>query len=191
MRDVYIKTKKDLKEFLEIESKRYGKSKIKVPVIAIKEKDILWKHNYLLRKTEYYTNTNRKILKNVFKIRLKLLQNKYFLNIPLNVFDKGLKLIHLGSRLVNEQTRVGKNCVLHINTCIVAGGTNKGGVPVLGDNVIMGVGSVILGNVKIGDNTAIGANALVNKSFEEGNITIAGVPAKRISENSRKDWNKK
>ncbi len=55
----------------------------------------------------------------------------------------------------------------------------------------MGVGSVILGNVKIGDNTAIGANALVNKSFEEGNITIAGVPAKKISNNSRKDWNKK
>lgn len=119
-----------------------------------------------------------------------MFQNKYCFNIPINVFDKGLKLIHIGSRLVNGNVKVGKNCVLHINTSIVAGGTDKGGVPKLGNNVIMGVGSVILGNVKVGDNTAIGANAVVNKSFEEGNITIAGVPAKKISENSRKDWNK-
>ena len=67
----------------------------------------------------------------------------------------------------------------------------KGGYPVLGNNVGMGVGSVIAGNVKIGDNVAVGANAFVNKSFEEGNMTIAGIPAKKISNNTRNDWGKK
>ncbi len=126
---MYIKTREDLKEFLNFESKGYGKKKIGCPIIAIKESDILYKHNYLLRKTEYYTNTNKRIFKLIFKLRLKLFQNKYCCNIPINVFDKGLKLIHIGSRLVNGNVRVGKNCVLHINTSIVAGGTDKGGVP--------------------------------------------------------------
>ena len=187
----FINNKNDLKNFLKYESNLYDRKNIKCPIILIRENDILWKHNYLLRKTEYYNNVNKKILKNFYKLRLRLLQNKYQIFIPLNVFDKGLKLIHLGQRLVNGKTKVGKNCVMHVNTYIVAGGTEKGGFPILGNNVILGIGSVVLGNVKIGDYTAIGANAVVNKSFEEGNITIAGVPAKKISNNSRKDWNKK
>lgn len=187
---MYIKSKKDLKEFLDYESKLYGRNNHRCPLIAIKEKDILWKHNYFLRKAEYSINTKKRIRKAFYKIRLKLFQNKYCFIIPTNVFDKGLKLVHIGPRLVNGGVRVGKNCVLHINTCIVAGGTEKGGVPVLGDNVIMGVGSVVAGNVTIGDNIAIGANAFVNKNFQEGNMTIAGVPAKKISNNTRLDWNK-
>lgn len=187
---MYIKTKKDLKEFLEYERKLYGRKNANKPLIAIKETDILWKHNYFLRKAEYYINTKKKIRSSFYKIKLKLFQNKYCLIIPINVFDKGLKLVHLGPRLVNGNVKVGKNCTLHMNTCIVAGGTEKGGLPVLGDNIIMGVGSIIAGNVIIGDNIAIGANAFVNKNFKEGNITIAGVPAKKISNNTKLDWNK-
>ena len=186
----YIKNKKELKEFLDFESKKYGIKRARCPIIAIKERDILWKHNYLLRKTEYYTNCNKKLLKKFFRLRLKLFQNKYCLNIPINVFDKGLRLVHIGPRLVNGQAKVGKNCVMHINTCIVAGGTDKGGLPVIGDDVVLGVSSIIVGNVIIGNNTAVGANAVVTKSFEEGNMTIAGVPAKKISDNSKINWNK-
>ena len=40
----------------------------------------------------------------------------------------------------------------------------------------------MFGPIKIGDNTAIGANAVVNKSFADGNCTIAGVPAKKITD---------
>ena len=40
----------------------------------------------------------------------------------------------------------------------------------------------MFGNIKIGNNVAIGANAVVNKSFEENGITIAGVPAKKVSD---------
>lgn len=142
-----------------------------------------------MRKAEYYTNTSKKLRGIFLKLRLKRLQNKYFLNIPINTFDKGLKLIHLGPRLVNGKARIEKNCVMHINTCIVAGGRDNG-VPTLGDNIVMGVASVVAGNVYIADNIAIGANAFVNKTFSQGDITIAGVPAKKISDYSRKDWNK-
>lgn len=54
------------------------------------------------------------------------------------------------------------------------------GAPRLGDNVYIGPGAKIFGPIEIGDNVAIGANAVVNKSFPDS-VTIAGVPAKIIS----------
>ena len=48
----------------------------------------------------------------------------------------------------------------------------------------IGVGVVIIGDVEIADNIVIGANAVVNKSFLEPGITIAGVPARKISDKS-------
>ena len=49
----------------------------------------------------------------------------------------------------------------------------------------------MLGGVYITDGIAIGANSLVNKSFYEENIAIAGNPARKISNNGSNTWNKK
>ena len=54
--------------------------------------------------------------------------------------------------------------------------------PILGDNVYIGPGAKLFGKITIADNISIGANAVVTKSFEQENISIAGVPAKIISE---------
>ena len=62
----YINNKKDLRDFLIYESKRYKKKSIRCPIISMRENDILYKFNYLLRKTEYYTNCNKKIMKKYF-----------------------------------------------------------------------------------------------------------------------------
>ena len=144
----------------------------------------------MLRKCEFYKNTNKKILYLFALRKLNKYRNRYGLHIPLNVFEKGLKIAHLGPILVNGKAKVGKDCSIHINTAIVAKG-NSDGVPVIGDNCVIGVSSVILGEIKISDGIAIGANSLVNKSFEENNITIAGIPAKKISESGRETWNRK
>lgn len=56
---------------------------------------------------------------------------------------------------------------------------------------MVGVGAIILGDVTIADGVAIGANAVVNKSVTEENIAVAGVSAKKISNNGRAEWNKK
>ena len=52
--------------------------------------------------------------------------------------------------------------------------------PIIGNNVEVGFGAVIIGKVKIADGIKIGANSVVTNSFLEPNITIAGVPAKKI-----------
>ena len=53
---------------------------------------------------------------------------------------------------------------------------------VIGDNVWIGPGVKMFGKITLGDNMMIGAGAIVNKSFEEGNCTIAGNPAIRVSD---------
>jgi len=51
--------------------------------------------------------------------------------------------------------------------------------PEIGNNVIIGAGSKILGKVKVGDNVVIGANSVVLEDVP-ANVVIAGIPAKII-----------
>ena len=53
--------------------------------------------------------------------------------------------------------------------------------PNIGDNCDIGPGVKMFGRIVVGPNMAIGANAVVNKSFPEGNVTIRCVSAKVIS----------
>lgn len=182
-----IATKAQMKEWIRYELSRYGKSR--QVVLPVSENAVLRKHLILLRKAEYHLNCGHKLLGWIYKYRLGWLQNKYALHIPINVCAKGLYIIHLGPVLVNKEAAIGEDCCLHLNTGIVAGGTNDG-APVLGKGVVVGIGAVVLGNVHIADYVAIGANAVVNKDVTEPNIAVAGVPAKKISENGRKTWNK-
>lgn len=48
------------------------------------------------------------------------------------------------------------------------------------ENVEIGYGAVLLGDIRIADDIIIGANSVVTKSFEEPGIVIAGVPAVKI-----------
>lgn len=185
----YIDSKAKLKEFLKYECEKYGKSNIRMPLICITERDFLWKYNWLLRKTEYYVNTKKRFRGFIYKVLLYRYGNRHKIHIPINTFDCGLKIMHLGPILVNGRVKGGKNISLHINTSIVAGGSNDG-TPTLEDGIVVGVGAVILGNIHLAKNIAVGANAVVNKNFQEGNIAIAGIPARKISNNGTLEWNK-
>ena len=55
-----------------------------------------------------------------------------------------------------------------------------GEAPIIGDNCFIGPGVKMFGNIKIGNNVAIGANSVVNKDVED-NVTVVGVPAKIVN----------
>jgi serine O-acetyltransferase len=58
---------------------------------------------------------------------------------------------------------IGKNCNISQNVTI--GVSNHGlgkGTPILGDNVFVGPGAVIIGSMRIGNNVTVGANTVVN-----------------------------
>jgi serine O-acetyltransferase len=75
-------------------------------------------------------------------------------------------------------------CVIGNNVTIaqhVTIGGSKGsiGVPKIGNNVYIGPGAIVLGDIIIGDNVVIAANAVVLTSIPS-NVVVAGVPAKKI-----------
>jgi len=93
----------------------------------------------------------------------------------------GFYIGHFGTIVVNGQAKFGHNCNISqgVTVGIVNRGPNKG-VPVFGDNVYIGPGAKIVGGIKIGDNVAIGANAVVTKDCPNGAVMV-GIPAKVIS----------
>ena len=181
-----IHSKKDLKEFLKADLQHLKISKI-IYWLQCNEGAIIKRHQILLRKTEYYLNTNRRIRATLYKFMLLKFQNKYCLHIGLNCCGKGLRLMHVGPILMNGNVTIGENCKLHFNTAFVAGGTNNG-APTLGDYVVVGVGATVLVDITIADNVAIGAGAVVNKDVLEPGITVGGVPARKISNNGSGNW---
>ena len=51
--------------------------------------------------------------------------------------------------------------------------------PVIGDNVTITCGAKVLGNITVGNNSVIGANAVVIHDVEENSVMV-GVPARKI-----------
>jgi serine acetyltransferase len=63
----------------------------------------------------------------------------------------------------------------------------RGGVPVVGNNVFIGHGVKILGNIVIGDYCFVCPGAVVLHSIEKG-CTVAGMPARVLNENGMRNY---
>lgn len=93
---------------------------------------------------------------------------------------KGLFIDHGTGVVIGETTIIGNNVTLFHGVTLGGTGKEKGKRhPTIKDNVFIGSGAKILGNITIGKNTKIGANAVVLKDVEE-NKTVVGVPAKIV-----------
>lgn len=82
--------------------------------------------------------------------------------------------------VIGETAIVGDDCTIYHQ--VTLGGTGKERLkrhPTLKNNVIVGSGSKVLGNILIGENVKIGANSVVLKDIED-NVTVVGIPGKVI-----------
>lgn len=143
-------------EFLAIAIFRCGKCirNIKIPVIG-----------FLLRFIYFFLN---KIISEICAGILIDLDSE---------IGKGFMIGHFGCTLI--KARIGENCTVGLAVIGHKGGFSGGGVPVLGNNVYVGAGAKILGEVKIGNNVLIGANAVVVDDIPD-NATAVGIPAKVV-----------
>lgn len=144
----------------------------------------VFKFQKSLRICEYYKNNKGLINSILFALNYSFfvrLSAKLGFSIPLNVFGPGLCIVHYGTIVVSANSKVGANCRIHPSTCIGAAGGKKE-APIIGDNVYIGPGAKLYGNITIGNNIAIAPNAAVSSSFTEEGILIGGVPAKKIKE---------
>ncbi|MBU0941617.1 MAG: serine acetyltransferase [Bacteroidetes bacterium] len=77
----------------------------------------------------------------------------------------GFYIGHFGGIVIHGDTVIGDNC--NISQGITFGVSNYGhnkGVPTIGNNVFVGPGACVFGNIIIGDHVTIGSNAVVTKS---------------------------
>jgi serine O-acetyltransferase len=78
---------------------------------------------------------------------------------------------------------LGSNC--WVNQQVTIGAKDDQGYPKIGNNVRITSGAKVLGNITIGDNAVVGANAVVTKDVPD-NCVVGGVPARIIKRDGQK-----
>lgn len=188
------KSKSELKKTIYLEKSIYQQYMFQTCVrriFACIKREPTWlilKWQILSRTVDYYNYRLKhspsiiEKVKYLYYIRKRnILGARLGLEIGTENIAPGLLVYHYaGGCVVNGGSIIGKNCHLHGNNCIGNAGPHDLHCPVIGDNVMIGVGAKIIGNVNIADGIKIAAGAVVVHSFDESNITIAGVPAKKV-----------
>lgn len=96
---------------------------------------------------------------------------------------KRLFIDHGMGIVIGETAEVGNDCTIYHQ--VTLGGTGKDKNkrhPTVGNNVMIGAGSKVLGPIKIGNNVKIGAGAVVIHEVED-NTTVVGTPIDRVIKN--------
>jgi serine O-acetyltransferase len=122
-----------------------------------------------------------------------------FIRLPFSIFYKFLKLLseiltgidlpceaklgrrfridHFGGIVISGDAVFGDDCVVRNGVTVGLRHTGQRGAPVIGNRADIGAGAKVLGAITIGDDVAIGANAVVITDVPSNSIAV-GVPAK-------------
>ena len=93
---------------------------------------------------------------------------------------RGVFIDHGMGVVIGETSEIGDRCLLYQG--VTLGGTGKDSGkrhPTLQENVVVGAGAKVLGAIKIGSNTRIGAGSVVVKNVEN-NCTVVGIPGRVV-----------
>lgn len=122
-------------------------------------------------------------------IWLKISQIITGLSLPVGLkLGKGIFISHSGTIIINSNCELGENCNLAPDTVIGFGIKNGiAGYPKIGNRVFIAPGAKIFGPIVIGNDVAIGANAVVNSSVPDTAVVV-GVPGKVVSYNGSFDY---
>lgn len=105
---------------------------------------------------------------------------------PAASIGQGFFIDHGIGVVIGETTIIGDNVTLFQGVTLGGTGKEKGKRhPTIGNNVVVGAGAKVLGNIEIGDNSYIGANAVVVKDVPE-NSTVVGVPGRITKQDGKK-----
>lgn len=105
---------------------------------------------------------------------------------PGAVIGKGLFIDHGMGVVIGETAVIGDNVTLFQGVTLGGTGKQKGKRhPTLGNNVVVGGGAKVLGDIHIGDNVSVGANAVVVRDVPP-NSTVVGVPGRITSREGKR-----
>ena len=99
---------------------------------------------------------------------------------------QGFFIDHGMGVVIGETAIIGDNVLLYQGVTLGGTGLEKGKRhPTIGNNVVIGTGAKVLGNITIGDNSYVGANAVVIKDVPP-NSTVVGVPGRVTKQDGKK-----
>src|SRR3989338_8231896 len=99
---------------------------------------------------------------------------------------KGFFIDHGMGVVIGETSIIGENVLLYQGVTLGGTGLAKGKRhPTIGNNVVIGTGANVLGNITVGDNSYIGANAVVIKDVPPDS-TVVGVPGRITKQEGKK-----
>ena len=128
-------------------------------------------------------------IKFYFLARLLSQIGRHFTGIEIHPgaqIGKGLFIDHGMGVVIGETSIIGDNVLLYQGVTLGGTGLVKGKRhPTIGNNVVIGTGAKVLGNITIGDNSYVGANAVVIKDIPP-NSTVVGVPGRITKQDGKK-----
>ena len=114
------------------------------------------------------------IVKFLYKCLYAFYRNKSFIEIPMDINSGGgLYIGHPYCITINPQVSIGKNCNIHKGVTI--GQENRGsrkGVPVVGNEVWIGINATLVGAIHIGNDVLIAPNSYVNCDVPDHSIVL-------------------
>lgn len=124
----------------------------------------------------------RKPFSLLYKILFKFIQILTGIELPCEVdVGKNFRIDHFGGIIISGFASFGDNCVLRDGVTVGLRRVEDPVAPRVGNNVDIGTGAKLLGDITIADNVVIGANAVVLEDVPPNSIAV-GVPARIIPE---------
>ncbi|MGL5150991.1 MAG: serine acetyltransferase [Clostridium sp.] len=145
----------------------YGNKKVMIVMVI-----------YRMGNAVYYSSVNS-LIKKVLMIPLKLIsiiinECLFGIEIPFEArIGKRLRLIHLNGIVISKSSVIGDDCTIFHQVTLGAN-EHKGNLksPQVMNNVYVGCGAKLIGNIIIGENVKVGANAVIVKSIPQNSTVI-------------------
>jgi serine O-acetyltransferase len=117
----------------------------------------------------------------LYRFGFRRCRNRYGIELPYSAaIGRHVVIEHQGGIVVHGRTVIGDGCTIRQNcTFGIRDKNDLNAAPVLGKHVDVGAGAVILGRVHLGDNSVVGANAVVLCDVPAGALAV-GVPARIV-----------
>ncbi|MFF7109121.1 serine O-acetyltransferase [Pseudomonas sichuanensis] len=119
----------------------------------------------------------RKPLSLVYKVLFKWVQILTGVELPCEVqIGRNFVIDHFGGIIISGYARFGDDCRIRNGVVVGLKNVSEPTAPVFGNNVDIGAGAKVLGNIRIGNNVVIGSNAVVLVDVPDDCLAV-GVPA--------------